>query len=55
VTALFQDENKANLGGNHEESEESVGEKHLHLLVVGGQVALRVVRFICVRATPLKS
>ena len=30
----------AYLCGDHEEAEEPVGEQHLHLLVVGGQVAL---------------
>jgi len=28
--------------GHHEEAEEVVREEHLHLLVVGGQVAVRV-------------
>ena len=45
----------AYLCGDHEEAEEPVGEQHLHLLVVGGQVALRVVRLVRVGAAPLET
>ena len=40
---------------DHEESEESVREEHLDLLVVAGQVALGVVALVRVGAAPLKS
>ena len=43
------------LGGDHEEAEEPVGEQHLDLLVVGGQVALRVVALVGVGAAPLET
>mmetsp|Transcript_39072 Transcript_39072/g.85881 ORF Transcript_39072/g.85881 Transcript_39072/m.85881 type:complete len:419 (+) Transcript_39072:398-1654(+) len=39
--------------GHHEEAEEVVGEQHLHLLVVGGQVAVRVGADVAVLAAPL--
>ena len=39
----------------HEEAEEPVGEKHLDLLVVGGQVALRIVRLVRVGPAPLET
>ena len=45
----------AYLCGDHEEAEEPVGEQHLHLLVVRGQVALRVVRLVRVGAAPLET
>lgn len=43
------------LGGDHEEAEEPVGEQHLDLLVVGRQVALRVVALVGVGAAPLET
>mmetsp|Transcript_30628 Transcript_30628/g.47993 ORF Transcript_30628/g.47993 Transcript_30628/m.47993 type:complete len:339 (-) Transcript_30628:199-1215(-) len=40
---------------NHVESKESVGQKHLHFLVVGGGIALRVRALVLVLAAPLVS
>ena len=40
---------------NHEESEESIREKHLNFLVVAGQVTLRVVALVCVVLAPLEA
>ena len=40
---------------DHEEPEEAIREQHLHLLVVGGQVAVRVVARVLVVAAPLKA
>ena len=39
---------------NHEESEETIGEKHLNFLVVAGKVALGVVAFVGVVLAPLE-
>ena len=40
------------LGRDHEESQEPVGEQHLDLLIVRGEVAVRIVPCILVVATP---
>ena len=44
----------SHLSGNHEEPQEPVGEEHLHLLVVAGQVALGVVALVRVSPAPLE-
>ena len=41
------------LGRHHEEAEEAIGQQHLHLLVVGRQVAARVVARVLVVAAPV--
>ena len=41
------------LSGNHEESQESVRKKHLNLLIVRGQVTVRVVTSVFVLTTPV--
>ena len=41
------------LGRRHEETEEAVGQQHLHALVVGRQVALGVVTRVRVLTSPL--
>ena len=41
------------LRGRHEETEEAVGQQHLHTLVVGWQVALGVVTRVRVLTSPL--
>ena len=41
------------LSWHHEESKEAIGEKHLYLLIVGGQVAMRVVSRVLVVPAPL--
>merc|ERR1712127_224032 len=41
------------LSGHHEEPEEAIREQHLDLLVVRGQVALRVVALVSVGPAPL--
>ena len=43
------------LSGNHEESEELVGEEHLHPLVMGRQVALGIVAAVGVLFAPFES
>lgn len=45
----------ATLRGHHEVAEEPVGQQHLHLLVVAGQVALGVVALIRVARAPLEA
>ena len=40
---------------DHEEAEETVREQHLHLLIVGGKVAVRVVASVLVVPSPLKA
>ena len=41
------------LSGRHEKAEETIGQKHLHLLVVRRQVAFRIVASVLVLTTPL--
>lgn len=41
------------LARHHEEAQEAIREKHLHSLIVGGQVTFRVVALVCVLTTPL--
>lgn len=43
------------LSWNHEETKETIREQHLHLLVVGGQVAMGIIASVLVIATPLKT
>lgn len=38
---------------NHEESEETIREQHLHSLIVGRQITFRIVALVCVLSTPL--
>ena len=45
----------SHLGGDHEEAKEAVGEEHLDLLIVGGEVTLGVVALVRVGAAPLKT
>ena len=40
---------------DHEETKETIGEQHLHLLIVGRQVAMRVVASVLVISSPLKA
>lgn len=42
------------LGWDHEETKETVREQHLHLLIVGGEVAMGIVASVLVIAAPLK-
>jgi len=43
----------ARLCRNHEESQEAITEQHLHTLIVGGEVTLRVVACVLVLSPPL--
>ena len=45
----------ARLGGDHEEAKEAIGEEHLDLLIVGGEVTLGVVALVCVGTAPFES
>ena len=40
---------------DHEETKETIREQHLHLLIVGRQVAMRVVTSVLVISSPLKA
>ena len=41
------------LGWDHEEAQEPIRKKHLHLLIVGGQVAMGIVASVLVATPPL--
>lgn len=41
------------LSRHHEEAQEPIRQKHLHSLIVGGQVAFGVVSLVCILPTPL--
>ena len=43
------------LSGNHKESQEPVGEQHLHHLIIAGQVPLEVIALVRVGPDPLTS
>lgn len=45
----------AALRGHHEVAQEPVGQQHLHLLVVAGQVALGIVALVGVARAPLEA
>ena len=43
------------LSRNHEEAEEAIGEEHLDLLVVGGQISFGVITLVSVLLAPFEA